>query len=464
MNLFDAPQPPHNLDAEQALLGAILLSNSCFESVDGRISADDFFDPIHAKIFDVTSRDISAGRLANPITVRQHFDATEVVTADLTVHQYLGTLAGRATTTRNVGAYADTIRDLARCRSLVVIGEELTARGYSGSAPSEAIEATEQHLFALAERAANCRDEVVFADAAMRAVRAASDAYASGGRMRGLSTGFTDLDAKIGGLQETDLIIIAGRPSMGKTALATNIAWNVARQGLTVDFRSMEMSADQLALRIMAAEIGVPGGALRTGTCSGADIEALTRAEARLRDTPLIIDESGGLTIAQLAARARRTKRKHGTALLVIDYLQLMSGGKRRDGNRVQEVTEITVGLKALAKELQVPIIALSQLSRGVEGRNDKRPQLSDLRESGSIEQDADVVLFVYREEYYAERTKPDPSDMDATLAWQSRMDACRGKAEVIIGKHRHSEPSIVPMAFEGSLTRFSSLALEGHK
>lgn len=458
---FGFRQPPFNLELEQALLGAILINNAAFERVSHLIAPAHFFDALHGEIFGTIGDLMAKGRVANPLTLAPMF-ANMAPIGDLTVPQYLGTLASRASTIINAADYARAIVDLATRRALIIIGEDMVNAAYESAAtvpPQVLIEETEGRLFEVSEKGRTVRDEISFAEASAAAVKEVCEAYQSGGKMRGLSTGFADLDAQLGGLQQSDLIILAARPSMGKTALATNIAWNVARQGLAVDFRSLEMSAGQLALRILSSVSGIQSQKLRNGNCTESEVRSIIEAQRRIADTPLITDESGGLTIAQIAARCRRTKRKHGTELIIIDYLQLMAGGKRRDGNRVQELTEITTGLKALAKELQVPIIALSQLNRAVEGRTEKRPQLSDLRESGSIEQDADIVMFVYREEYYVERSKPAESDMDATLEWQKKMQDCAGKGEVIISKQRHGPLGIVQMAFDGSLTRFSDLA-----
>ena len=459
-----ARRPPHNLEAEQALLGAILVDNRALERVEGFLEAWHFYDPLHSEIFIAICSAIAARKLASPITLRVQFEDWPPISETLSVPQYLGTLAANATTIINAGDYGRLVHDLARLRSLILIGEDLVNGAYDaklGTSPIEHIEEAERRLFEIAEKGRNVRDEISFADASLAAVKAANTARMSDGNIRGLSTGFADLDAKLGGMQKSDLIIIAGRPSMGKTALATNIAWNIARRGSTVDFRSLEMSAEQLATRVLSFVAGVASEKFRCGS-EEREMRALIEAQQAVQDTPLLIDESGGLSIAQLAARARRTKRKHGTELIVIDYLQLMAGGKRSRDNRVQELTEITNGLKALAKELQVPIIALSQLNRAVEARTEKRPQLADLRESGSIEQDADIVLFVYREEYYVERTQPGPADHVQHAEWQQAMQRVAGKAEVIIGKHRHGPTGIVPMAFNGLLTRFDDLARGG--
>lgn len=464
-------QPPFNLELEQALLGAALVNNEVVHRVADIIRPEHFFDGLHETIFDAICETVEANRIANPLTLKARFEDFPPV-GDLTVPQYLGRLAGQASTILNAQDYARAIVDLSARRRLILVGEEMVNEAYDLSVdvkPQVLIEDAERKLFEIAEKARGARDEITFADASASALKDACEAYQSGGKMRGLSTGFADLDARLGGLQKSDLIILAGRPSMGKTALAINIAWNVAREGLAVDFRSLEMGSGQLAMRILSSVSGIPGDKLVRGTTTEEEIRSVIDAQRRVANTPLLIDESGGLSIAALAARARRAKRKHGTELIVIDYLQLMAGNKRARDGRVQEVTEITTGLKALAKELQVPIIALSQLNRSVEGRTEKRPQLSDLRESGSIEQDADVVMFVYREEYYVEREEPErpgPGDLggpvcDKHAEWQRRLDKVKGKAEVVVGKHRHSQVGIVPMAFNGPLTQFSDLARE---
>jgi replicative DNA helicase len=303
----------------------------------------------------------------------------------------------------------------------------------------------------------------------------AANAYKRDGGLSGVATGFRDLDSKMGGLQPSDLIIVAGRPSMGKTALATNIAFHVARalargdhgdgrpaEGV-VGFFSLEMSSEQLATRIIAEQAGISSEKIRRGRIDANEFDRIVEAAQELQTLPLFIDQTGGITVAQLAARARRLKRQHGLALLVVDYLQLLAGSSRRASEgRVQEVTEITTGLKALAKELAVPVIALSQLSRQVEQREDKRPQLSDLRESGSIEQDADVVMFVFREEYYVERRQPREGSPEH-LAWQDEMEQVQGLADVIIGKQRHGPTGTVRLQFRADITRFADLAQSAH-
>ena len=461
----EARELPHNIEAEQALLGALLLDNRVIEAIE-KLDETHFYDPLHTQIFAEIKRTIGAGRLASPITLKTVFEGELPITPTLTVPQYLGRLVASATSIINAPDYAATIIDLAGRRALIKIAERMIHEAYTapiGATAAEQIEAAEVALYNLAEPGEAAKGEMTFAQASAEALREANEAYQSKGKMRGLATGFADLDDKLGGLQKTDLIILAGRPSMGKTALATNIAWHIARQGHAVDFRSLEMSGAQLAMRIMAEQINTPSERLRRGTAEEHDIRRFVDADIHLRATPLIIDQTGGITIAQLAQRARRARRKHSTAIIVVDYLQLMRGeGRRREGNRAQEVSEITVGLKALAKELEVPILALSQLSREVEKRSDKRPQLSDLRESGSIEQDADVVMFVYREEYYLERERPDTTDIEASAKWEARVAAAAGIAEVSLGKQRHGPIGTVRLQFDGSLTRFSNLAKGG--
>jgi replicative DNA helicase len=466
-----ARTPPHNLEAEQALLGALIVDNDAFDRVSDIVTPDHFFDPFHGRIWKQCTRMISDGRLVTPTTLKDYFEG-EMISPTVSVAQYLGTLARNATSVTGAPHYARNIREMAQRRGLIVIGEDLAESAYSAGEDATAagiIEEAESSLYRLAEttQAAN---EVTFADSVHRALSRAQEAYQRKGSV-GLSTGIRDLDSKLGGLYPTDLIILAGRPGMGKSALAVNIAWNVAHHGhpdgdgimrpAPVGFFSLEMSHDQLSMRVMAAEADVSSEKYRHGHATKDEMEALIRAATRIADKPLVIDDRGGVSIAQVMARARRMKRKYGIKMLIIDYLQLLSGKGKRNDNRVQELTEITTGLKALAKELEIPVIALSQLSRQVESRDDKRPMLSDLRESGSIEQDADVVMFVFREEYYVERTKPADVTSPEFADWQQRLKACQGKAEVIIGKQRHGPVGTVDVAYEGRVTRFSDIAKE---
>ncbi len=476
----DFRQPPHNIEAEQALLGAILINNETHDRVSAFLLTEHFFDPLHAEIYDTAAKLIQAGKQATPITLRTFFENAEPIDSTLTVPQYLGRLAAGATTIINAYDYGRTIYDLAVRRQLIMIGEELVNTAFDSPVdqpPAMQIEEAEGRLYSLAERGKYGQGFMAFGSALTQAIEMANNAYQRDGHLSGLSTGLSDLDNRLGGLQSSDLIILAGRPSMGKTALVTNIAYNVAKSyreerqpngtikaldGAKVGFFSLEMSAEQLATRILSEQAEISSEKIRRGMIDEADFGKLVRASQEMTQVPLYIDQTGGITIAQLSARARRLKRQHGLGLLIVDYLQLLAGSSRSgQANRVQEITEITTGLKALAKELVVPIIALSQLSRQVEQRDDKRPQLSDLRESGSIEQDADVVMFVFREEYYVERKKPSDANVEEMLKWQQEMALVHGKAEVIVGKQRHGPTGTVQLAFEAQFTRFGNLARE---
>ncbi len=470
-------QPPHNIDAEQALLGAILVNNEALDRVSQFLRPEHFFDPLHAQIYEIAGKLIQVGKQSNPITLRTFFENAEPIDAHLTVPQYLGRLAANATTIINAHDYGRTIYDLSIRRQLIGIGEDVVNTAFDSPVdhpPELQIQEAESRLYGLAESGKYGQGFVTFGTALIAAIDMADSAHKRAGHLSGLSTGLTDLDKKMGGLQKSDLIILAGRPSMGKTALVTNIAYNVAKDhrvrvkpdgteevidGAVVGFFSLEMSSEQLATRILAEQATLPSEKIRRGMLDEREFGKLVQVSQELSRIPLFIDQTGGLTIAQLAARARKLKRQKGLGLLIVDYLQLLAGSsKSSQANRVQEITEITTGLKALAKELEVPIIALSQLSRQVEQREDKRPQLSDLRESGSIEQDADVVMFVFREEYYVERLKPSEGDAKF-LEWQQKMVQVAGRAEVIIGKQRHGPVGTVDLAFEAQYTRFGNLA-----
>jgi replicative DNA helicase len=469
---------PHNIEAEQALLGAVLVNNEAFYRVSDFLEPPHFFEPLHQRIFDLAASLIKAGKVATPVTMKTFLPA-DLDIGGLNVSQYLARLAAEATTVINAADYGRTIYDLAIRRSLIVIGEDMVNVAYDAPvdfAPQDQIEDAERRLYELAETGKYDTGFQRFGLALTTAVDMAARAYQRDGKLSGLATGLTDLDRMMGGLQPSDLIILAGRPGMGKTALATNIAYNVAKHwhgetgadgrthtidGGIVGFFSLEMSAEQLATRIISEQAGIPSYRIRRGEIDPSDFDNIAECARDMEQIPLFIDETGGLTIAQLAARARRLKRQRGLDLLVIDYIQLLSGSSRRSNeNRVQEVTEITTNLKALAKELNVPVVALSQLSRQVESRDDKRPQLSDLRESGSIEQDADVVMFIYRDEYYLKNKEPKPGT-EEYFKWQTEMDQVHGKAEVIIGKQRHGPTGSVPLQFKADVTRFANLADE---
>jgi replicative DNA helicase len=466
---------PHNVEAEQALLGAVLVNNEAFYRVSDFLMAEHFYEPIHREIYEVIGKIIRAGKAATPVTVKTFLPDNLV--ADFTMPQYLARVAAEATTVINAADYGQSIYDLAIRRKLIEIGEQMVATAYNAdveeTAPKQ-IEDTEKQLFELAEKGRYDGGFQPFNAATTAAIEMAAEAFKRDGTLSGTATGLTDLDRLMGGLQRSDLIILAARPAMGKTSLATNIAFHVSRHwkgsttpdghrktedGGIVAFFSLEMSAEQLATRILAEQSGISSSDIRRGNIHESQFSHLVDTANLMAQIPLYIDDTGGLSISQLAARARRLKRQRGMDLMVIDYLQLLSGsGRKGNENRVQELTEITTTLKALAKELEVPIIALSQLSRQVESRDDKHPQLSDLRESGSIEQDADVVLFVYREEYYLKNKEPKEGSPEH-LAWQGEMEKVHGRAEVIIGKQRHGPTGTVQLTFEANLTRFGNLA-----
>ncbi len=473
-------EAPHNIEAEQALLGAILVNNDAFYRVSDFLKSGHFHEPLHRKIFDVAAELIRLGKLANPVTIKTFLPADEKV-GDITVAHYLARLAAEAVTVINAADYGRAIYDLATRRALINVGEDMVNIAYDAPvdmSPADQIEDAERRLFELAETGRYDGGFESFSDAVKTAIDMAAAAYQRDGNLSGIATGLRDLDNRMGGLQPSDLIVLAGRPGMGKTSLATNIAYNVAmayepaqqadgsfkaKNGGVIGFFSLEMSSEQLATRIISEQAEVPSSKIRRGDLTEADFEKLVGCTQMLQKIPLYIDSTGGISIAQVAARARRLKRQRGLDVMVIDYIQLMTGSSRRGNeNRVQEITEITTGLKALAKELGVPIIALSQLSRQVESRDDKRPQLSDLRESGSIEQDADVVLFVYRDEYYLKNKEPERGTPEY-VQWEDKMREVRGKAEVIIGKQRHGPTGTINLSFQGEFTRFSDLAEDSH-
>jgi replicative DNA helicase len=468
--------PPHNIEAEQALLGAILVNNDAFDRVSDFLKPQDFSEELHRRIYDVAAQLIRAGKLATPITLKTFLGEHDL--GGVTIAQYLARLAAEATTIINAADYGRAIHDLAVRRALIVVGEDIVNGAYDApinASPRDQVEEAERKLYAIAETGRYDGGFQRFSDSLTTAVDMAANAFQRDGRLSGLATGFYELDSKLGGLQASDLIIIAGRPGMGKTAFATNIAFNIAKayefearpdgthatvNGGVVGFFSLEMSAEQLATRIISEQAEVASHKIRRGDISEADFHRITEAAREMQAVPFYIDQTGGISIAQLAARARRLKRQRGLDLVVVDYLQLLSSVKTRSESRVQELTEITTGLKALAKELIVPIVALSQLSRQVENRDDKRPLLSDLRESGSIEQDADVVMFVFREEYYLKNQQP-REGTEEFLAWQGSMEEAHGKAEIIIGKQRHGPTGTVELVFEAEMTRFANAANE---
>ncbi len=472
---------PHNIEAEQALLGAILTNNEACDRVSNFLMPEHFFEKVHARIYEAVSTRVRSGQLASPVTLKSFFEQDESL-QHIGGAAYLARLAASATTIINAEDYGRTIHELAQRRALISIGTDIVNNSFDTPVDRTSrhlIEEAEQQLYEIAESEKYGQGFQPFGSALTEAIDMAAAAYQRDGGLSGISTGLKDLDERLGGLQASDLIVLAGRPAMGKTSLATNLAYNVAaayqaehnpdgtlnvKNGGLVAFFSLEMSAEQLATRIISEQAEISSERIRRGKISPDEFDRLVEASQRLASMPLYIDATGGLTIAQLAARARRLKRQRGSlGLIVVDYLQLLAGSARRASeSRVQEVTEITTGLKALAKELNAPILALSQLSRQVENREDKRPQLADLRESGSIEQDADVVMFIYREEYYLGRDEPKPNT-DEHLQWQEKMEGVTGIADVIIGKQRHGPTGTVSLHFDASLTRFENLVRPGY-
>jgi replicative DNA helicase len=475
----DAGSAPHNLEAEQAFIGALLYENEVFNSVADWLRAEHFYDPVHGRIFEAAARLIQSGNLADAVTLKTRLES-DAGLKELGGPVYLAELMREAPEGATAPEYARIVYDLALRRSLMGLGADI-ARNASvndGETPARAlIEEAERSLFQLAESGSASRGFVAFADALNVSMEMAEAAYKRGGGLSGISSGLHTLDKKLGGLHRSDLIILAGRPSMGKTALATNIAFSVARahateeqadgtrktaSGGVVGFFSLEMSSDQLATRLIADYTGISGYHIRQGRIDAAQYEEIRDAAEEISACPLYIDDTGGISIGALAARARRLKRTVGLDVLIVDYLQLVTASAaRRNESRVQEVSEITQAMKALAKELNIPVIALSQLSRKVEDRDDKKPQLADLRESGSIEQDADVVMFVYREAYYLERLQPKEGTPEYET-WRAEMEVVRNRAEVIIAKQRHGPIGSVPLAFDPERTKFSDLEDSG--
>ncbi|TKZ21682.1 replicative DNA helicase [Shimia litoralis] len=464
---------PHSIEAEQQLLGAILTNNDIYDRVASIITEQHFYDPVHARIYEVAKARIAKNNLATPVTLKAFLEDDEGL-KELGGPAYLARLAGAAISAFAARDYAQMIYDMAIRRELIGLGNDIATKATKidvASEPKEQIVEAEQALYKLSEQGKTDSGFVSFLKAVTEAVNVTNEAYQRGGGMAGISTGLVDLDKQLGGLHPSDLLILAGRPSMGKTSLATNIAFNVAKaykkglkrdgtegavDGGVVGFFSLEMSAEQLAGRILAEASEISSHKIRQGDMTEGEFRRFVDAAKDLEACPLFIDDTPALPISQLAARARRLKRTHGLDLLVIDYLQLCRGTAE---NRVNEIAEISMGMKAIAKELNIPVVALSQLSRQVESRDDKRPMLSDLRESGSIEQDADVVMFVFREEYYKEREKPGDEDLDKMEDWKAAMERLHAKAEVIVGKQRHGPIGTVHLSFEAQFTRFGNLA-----
>jgi replicative DNA helicase len=484
----DAAALPQNVEAEAALLGALMIDNRLAEDIQLKLRPDHFYEPLHARIYEGILKLIDRNMIASPVTLRPMFEADEEM-KELGGPAYLAQLTGSGAAIIGARDFAEQVYDLALLRALIGVGRDMVEQALDTSEdvdPKAQIEGAEAALYRVAEEGGGEGSVKSFAEATRLAVQMAEKALNTGGGLSGITTGLDGINAKTGGLHHSDLVVLAGRPGMGKTALATNIAFNAARRmvrdledgiapeksaGAGVAFFSLEMSADQLATRILAEQSGISSENLRMGKISQQDFRNLARAAGELESLPLYIDDTPGLTIAALRTRARRLKRQRGVGLIVVDYLQLLQGtGRSSNDNRVQEISEISRGLKTLAKELNVPVLALSQLSRAVEQREDKRPQLSDLRESGSIEQDADIVLFVYREEYYVASCEPkrpidgdDAKVGDAHAEWARDMERVYGLAELIIAKQRHGATGKVKLKFESKVTRFSDHAEESY-
>ena len=474
---------PHNDEAEQALLGALLVNNEKIHIVSGFLLAEQFYQPIHGRIYDAVLKLVERGQMANPVTLKHYFENDDALT-DIGGAQYLARLAGSTVTIINAEDYARTVHDLALRRSLISLGEEVVndAFDYKIDVPAtDQIETAEQRLFNLAEAGQAEGGFRPLSDSLTGAITMMEGAYKGDSGVSGISTGLSALDDLLGGLHPSDLLILAGRPSMGKTALATNIAFQAALNyrvepdengedqrvaGAVVGFFSLEMSAEQLASRLLSEETGISSHKLRRGDISKDDFHKVVEASRRLARAPFFIDDTPALSVAALRTRARRLLRTQKLSLIVVDYLQLVRpSGTTKNDNRVQEIGEITQGLKALAKDLNLPVLALSQLSRAVEQREDKRPQLSDLRESGSIEQDSDVVMFIFREEYYLERSEPvrraDEADerfIERYERWKNRLQEVAGTAEVFIAKQRHGPIGGLKLQFTSETTKFSTL------
>ncbi len=469
---------PYDIEVEQALLGAILVDNRALEAVSAIIKPEQFYDPLHQRLFEAMSQTFERGGMVlTPLTLHAAMKADPGL-QEVGGHAYLAGLAGAAPALPNVRDYARILHDLAVRRALIRIGEDIVNTAYEApheKGPQDQIQEAEKALYAVSESSKYGDGPLDFSEALRRTVELAEKAQARGGRISGLATGFTDIDSLMGGLQPSDLIIVAGRPGMGKTSLATNMAFHIARayvqdkeagadipRGAPVLMFSLEMAAQQLSARILSEQTEIEMWKIRNGRFSESEWEKFVLTMQDLSTLPLYIDDTGGISIAQIAARARRMKREKNIGAIIIDHIQLVAGTARRAENRVQEITEISKGLKVLAKDLDVPVIALSQLSRGVDARDDKRPVLSDLRESGSIEQDADVVMFVYREEYYLKSREPEIGSTEHSK-WLEKCERAHRRAEVLVEKHRHGATNKIDLFFDDRFTRFSNLLNEGN-
>ncbi len=457
---------PSNLEAEQALLGSILVNNDIIDEIANIINPTTFYDPAHTKIYEVIETLNNKGMIANPITLKNYFEKDNMLN-EVGGTEYLVKLTRFSSSTKQAIDYAKVIHEMHLRRELVLISDNLSNETLNSKELSaeKIIETTEKSLFDLAERGSFSQSFLKFNQALDQTIEMATMAMKSDRGIVGVPTGLSDLDSKLGGLHKSDLVILAGRPSMGKTALATNIAYHAAQtimsrqEKSSIAFFSLEMSSEQLSTRILSEQARIKSDDIRKGKVTEEEINRYIETSRNIYNLPLFIDETPAITIATLSNRARRIKRLFGLNLIVVDYIQLMrAGSNNRNDGRVQEISEITQGLKALAKELSVPVLALSQLSRAVEQRDDKQPQLADLRESGSIEQDADVVMFVYREAYYLERKQPKLGSIEHA-EWQSKMNDVNGLADIILGKQRHGPTGVVKVEFEGIYTKFKDLS-----
>ena len=464
---------PQNIEAEQSLIGSILFDNKVMEDLPTNFVSRHFFDPLHSSIFEACISLTDNGRLADPVTLKGYLK-DDVSLRDIDIEQYLSDLREGTLSLSKAKFYADEIRNCYVRRSLIRIGDDLIDRSINPSieiSPDQEISNTEEQLYNLAEKDQVNSGPIDFKTILGKATNQINEAYQRKGSLSGVDTGFSGLNRQLGGLNKSDLLVLAGRPAMGKTALATNIGFNAAKtskieNNQSILIFSLEMSAEQLAQRILAEQSTIDSHKLRNGDISEKEFSDLVSTQNEIMNLPFFIDDTPAISVGQIASRARRLKRTNGLALIIIDYIQLIQGTKASEAQgRVQEVSSITRGLKSLAKELDVPILALSQLSRAVEQREDKRPILADLRESGSIEQDADVVMFVYREEYYLDKSEPTQRDNENQesfnerfLRWQDRRNLAEGKAEIIISKQRHGPTGIIQVQFEAKYTRFMDL------
>ena len=458
----DSKELPNNIEAEQSVIGSVLVSNEIFDEINMMVASKNFYDPMHQKIFAAIEKLIYSGMLANPITLKNHFENEK---DEINIPEYLVKITKFSTSSRQTIEYSKLIYDLFVKRELIKISENIIDTAQLNDLDQDGqsiIENFEKSLFDLAEKGSFSSSLVKFDEAMKMTIEMASNAYKNDEGIVGVPTGLTDLDDRLGGLHKSDLLIIAGRPSMGKTALATNIAFNAAKKiqddgrKSTIAFFSLEMSSEQLSTRILAEQSRIKSNDIRRGRISEEQFDKFIETSKNISELPLYIDETPAITIAALSNRARRIKRLYGLDMVVVDYIQLMRAANFRDG-RVQEISEITQGLKALAKELSVPVLALSQLSRAVESRDDKKPLLSDLRESGSIEQDADVVMFVFRESYYLKNKEPRPATVEHA-EWQAKMNEISHLAELLILKQRHGPTGTVMLEFEEMFTKFKDI------